>query len=56
MVPLISNFTSSKQFMTWGANHEGQGQSAPKTNQISGRTYATFTVSLEVIQTELLKI
>jgi hypothetical protein len=35
--------------------HEGQGRSVPKINQLSGRPYATFTPSLELIWKELLR-
>jgi hypothetical protein len=31
-----------------GANHEGQGLSALKTNQLSDRPYATFTPRLKL--------
>jgi hypothetical protein len=38
-----------KQISTRSETHEGQGRSAPKINQLSGNSYATFTPSLELI-------
>ena len=38
-----------KQISTCSETHEGQGWSAPKTNQLSGSSDATFTPSLELI-------
>jgi hypothetical protein len=38
-----------KQISTRRETHEGQGWSAPKANQVSGSSYATFTPSLELI-------
>jgi hypothetical protein len=38
-----------KQISTRCDTHEGQGRSAPKINQLSGSSYATFTPSLELI-------
>jgi hypothetical protein len=38
-----------KQSSTRNETHEGQGRSAPKINQLSGSSYATFTPSLEFI-------
>jgi hypothetical protein len=38
-----------KQISTRSETHEVQGRRAPKINQVSGRPYATFTPSLELI-------
>jgi hypothetical protein len=38
-----------KQISTRSKTHEGQGWSAPKINQLSGRLDVTFTPSLELI-------
>jgi hypothetical protein len=38
-----------KQISFFSEIHEGQGRSAPKINQLSGSSYATFTPSLELI-------
>jgi hypothetical protein len=38
-----------KQILTHSETHEGQDRSAPKTIQLSGNSYATFTSSLELI-------
>jgi hypothetical protein len=38
-----------KHISTRSETHEGQRQSAPKINQLSGSSYATFTPSLELI-------
>jgi hypothetical protein len=38
-----------KQISTWSETHEGKGWLAPKINQLSGSSYATFTPSLELI-------
>ena len=38
-----------KQISTRSETQEGQGRSAPKTNQLSGSSDATFTPSLELI-------
>jgi hypothetical protein len=38
-----------KQISTRSETHEGQGWSAPKTNQLSTRPFATCTPSLELI-------
>ena len=38
-----------KQISTRSETHEGQSRSAPKTNQLSGRPYATYTPNLELI-------
>ena len=44
-----------KQYSTRSETHKGQGRSAPKTNQLSGRLCATFRPSLKLIQWKLLK-
>jgi hypothetical protein len=38
-----------KQFLTRSETHEGQHRSAPKIYQLSDKSYATFTPSLEFI-------
>jgi hypothetical protein len=38
-----------KQSSTRSETHEGQRWSAPNNNQLSGSSYATFTLSLEFI-------
>jgi hypothetical protein len=53
MVPSISKFDLGVHIFVLGANLEGQGQSAPKTNRLSGRPHATFTQSLELIQSKI---
>jgi hypothetical protein len=40
---------SGKPISTRSENHEGQGRLAPKINQLSGSSDATFTLSLELI-------
>jgi hypothetical protein len=45
----FQNWPSGKQITTGSETHEGQGRSAPKINQLSGSSYATFTPSLELI-------
>jgi hypothetical protein len=54
MVPSISKFDHwvskfRKQISTRSETPEGHGWSAPKINQLSGSSYATFTPSLELI-------
>ena len=44
-----------KQLLTRSKTHEGQGWSAPKTNQLRGKPFSTFTPSLELIWKKLLK-
>jgi hypothetical protein len=47
--------TMENTILDLGVNHEGQGRSAPKANQLSGRPYATFTSHLKLIQTKILQ-
>jgi hypothetical protein len=56
MVPMISKFwPCCKQILTSCETYEGQGWSAQKNNQQSGRPYATLTPCLELIWLQLLK-
>jgi hypothetical protein len=55
MVPLISKFDLLVSNFDPGINYEGQSLSASKSIQLSGRLYATFTPSLELIQSKLLQ-
>jgi hypothetical protein len=46
----IQNLTLVCTIFDKSTNHEGQGRSALKTNQLSGRACATFTPSLKLIR------
>jgi hypothetical protein len=57
MVSLILQFDFlGKQFSTRSNTNKSQGRSAPKTNQLIGRPYATYTPILELIWKQVFKI